>query len=238
MGLLAAPLAKPLISAGASILGGIFSKPKETSTRTNFVQLRDDALEAGFNPLTALRATGGGGNTTTTHGGLSSLEVLGNALQDGLGSFLSQDPIGDETRRLENKLLAAQLDNLTGKGFLNVPNVSTYQIEAEEGSEENPFPADIWIKGPGENAEAFRVPNPKVLADPGELASHYAIRSGNFGADVFTTDGEVTAPPVARQRRYRGSSMQTKNRLPKSPTKPAGSGGRKKSRKALKNATD
>ena len=111
MSFLAIPgVAGAMVSGASSLLGGLLGRKSKTqSTRINFQQLRDDAQAAGFNPLTALKATGGGGNTTTTHGGLSSMEVIGNAIQDGLGTFLSFDPVAEETKRLENELLAQQV---------------------------------------------------------------------------------------------------------------------------------
>lgn len=107
------PLIAPaLISAGSSLLGGLFGRKKEQTTRTNFVQLRDDALAAGFNPLTALRATGGGGNTTTTLPGLSAFEVLADAVGAGVDTYLRLDPIGQKTRDLQNELLQREIETL------------------------------------------------------------------------------------------------------------------------------
>lgn len=101
----------------AQLAGAIlpmFAKPKETTTRTNFKQLRSDAEKAGFNPLTALRATGGAGNTTTTHPALSSAEFLGNAL-GAVGEIY--DPMKLERERLEVGLMQAELDRMKGTAY-------------------------------------------------------------------------------------------------------------------------
>jgi len=78
----------PAISVAGSLLGG--KGGGSTSTRINFEQLRADAEKAGFNPLTALMATGGAGNTRTTAPTLSSGEFLARAVDSGYNTWSNQ----------------------------------------------------------------------------------------------------------------------------------------------------
>lgn len=71
-----------LISAGATLLGGLFGKKKELTTTTNSVDYKKmvtDAQAAGFNPLTVLRNGGAQGasvQSTATTGGGPSMGML------------------------------------------------------------------------------------------------------------------------------------------------------------------
>lgn len=114
------------LNAGAKILGAIGArKSKTTTSRTNFKQMRDDALAAGFNPVTALKATGGAGNVNQTMPGLSSLEMLSEITGAGADYFAATDPMVAETRQLEMDILRRQKElmdrelGLYGTGFGN-----------------------------------------------------------------------------------------------------------------------
>jgi hypothetical protein len=83
--------------------------------------MRDDAIAAGYNPLTALRMTGGAGNVTTTGTSvintpaLSSRAILGRAIGAGLNSLgnsiSSYDPLAQKQKELNIKLAEQQLRN-------------------------------------------------------------------------------------------------------------------------------
>lgn len=99
------------------------NRPQTTTTtstsRTNFQQMRDDAIAAGYNPLTALRMTGGAGNVTSTGTSvintpaLSSRAILGRAIGAGLNSLgnsiSSYDPLVQKQKELNIKLSEQQL---------------------------------------------------------------------------------------------------------------------------------
>ena len=99
------------------------NRPQKTTTtsksRTNFQEMRDDAIAAGYNPLTALRMTGAAGNVTTTGTSvintpaLSSRAVLGRAIGAGLNSLgssiSSYDPLVQKQKELNIKLAEQQL---------------------------------------------------------------------------------------------------------------------------------
>jgi hypothetical protein len=80
------PFAAAALSFGASILGGHLSRETAKKERKNhFVNLRDSATRAGFNPLTALYATGGGGYGQYV--GLISRNPLGDAMVAGSNAY-------------------------------------------------------------------------------------------------------------------------------------------------------
>lgn len=120
-------------SAIPSLLGGLFggsSKPQQQEI--NFKKLRDNALAAGFNPVTALRATGGQGFGVTP--GISSAEFVANALGEGVRGALGYDPLARRREELEVDILQAELDQYKqrgsaypgdAQGFPNPPQVPT-----------------------------------------------------------------------------------------------------------------
>jgi hypothetical protein len=130
-GITKAVVGKTLLKAGVSAAASaILSKsadnrPQTTTTtsksRTNFQEMRDDAIAAGYNPLTALRMTGGAGNVTTTGTSvintpaLSSRAILGRAIGAGLNSLgnsiSSYDPLAQKQKELNIKLAEQQLRN-------------------------------------------------------------------------------------------------------------------------------
>ncbi|QCS37054.1 DNA pilot protein [Tortoise microvirus 46] len=95
-------VAGPVISA---LAGGRKDRSTTTTTKTDLVALVKDAQAAGFNPLTALEATGGGTTATTVQPALSSFEFMGQALGAGLSAW-------DATRQqnIENMREQARLD--------------------------------------------------------------------------------------------------------------------------------
>lgn len=99
------------ISAGASLLGGLFGGKSEKQENTvDYVKMVKWAEKAGFNPLTALRAGGAAGFTTTTsHPALSAWSGVGNAISQVAAAY---DPEGDERAALQDDLMRAQLKNI------------------------------------------------------------------------------------------------------------------------------
>lgn len=105
-----------LLSAGATLLGGLFGKKKkqETTTRINYQQMADDAAAAGFNPLTAIRNGGSAGFTTTTAPTVSAMPEVLSQLGGILGGALDKklDPIEAKRREVDTILLDRQLGQL------------------------------------------------------------------------------------------------------------------------------
>lgn len=106
-----------LLSAGASIVGGLFgrkkSEPQVTKSHVDYKRMVRDAEAAGFNPLTALRNGGAAGfSVQSTSAPLSSPsfgETIAGAAQNFLANF---DPFEDRQREAEYGLVQAQIANL------------------------------------------------------------------------------------------------------------------------------
>lgn len=103
----------PLISAGASLLGGLFGKKEQKTTSTiDYSAMREAAEKAGFNPLTALRAGGGAGFTTTHHPALASGGFIADALNGVANAVAAIDPMRDAAAKLELQIQQETLKSL------------------------------------------------------------------------------------------------------------------------------
>lgn len=96
------------ISAAASSKNA--SKAAKAAAGKTPLQIRNEALQAGFNPVTVL--TNGALQQPAGYPlpSLSGLDVLGPALSAVGQAFSNYDPVAEETRELENKLLRQQID--------------------------------------------------------------------------------------------------------------------------------
>jgi len=198
------------------------NRPQTTTTtstsRTNFQEMRDDAIAAGYNPLTALRMTGAAGNVTTTGTSvittpaLSSRAILGRAIGAGLNSLgksiSSYDPLIEKQKQLNIALAEKQLktkDNSfedsrvplsrDGKVLKDMYGQTIYQ--APEGTEAVPMYINVYDQNTG---QLFPIINPELTeAGPTELAagmgmiaaSKTATEAGtkvNLGPISFSSD--------------------------------------------------
>lgn len=100
------------------LVGKLFGSKKQETT-TNFVALRNYAEAAGFNPLTALKASGGAGFTTTSPA-LSSNQFLAEAIADSATTWFNRDQIArdEEADRLRTELMREELKDLQRKNSL------------------------------------------------------------------------------------------------------------------------
>jgi len=145
---MSALITSSLISAGGSLLGGIFGKSKRRSTVPNFAEMRDKARAAGFNPLTALRATGGGIAPAQALSPLSTRAAIGNAIQQ-FGGTYAQGAIAQETAKQAQEDWKARWD---------------YQIANPQNTRFAPAVPALSNR-PGENAEKTG------YLEPGETVS-------------------------------------------------------------------
>lgn len=91
-------IAPALISAGASLLGGLFGKKERPKAQgVDYQKLRRDAEAAGFNPLTALLAGGGAGYQREFNPAMSSGAFIAEAIGRGVDTYF------DETHRAEDQ---------------------------------------------------------------------------------------------------------------------------------------
>lgn len=110
-------LAAFLEGAAPALGQGLLSRVFAPKRKNNFKELRDAAKEAGFNPLTALQA-GGLGNAYSADPVLASSSFLAEGVFDGLKTAFNRgdDEIDRERKRLENKLLQAEIDEYAKAG--------------------------------------------------------------------------------------------------------------------------
>ncbi|RWO96663.1 MAG: hypothetical protein EOQ98_21835 [Mesorhizobium sp.] len=101
-----------LISAGASLLGGLFGGDDESSSSVDYKKMVRDAEAAGFNPLTAIRNGGSAGFTQTSHPGLSSGAFIADAVGKIGNVIASHDPMAEQTAALEHQIRQETLRNL------------------------------------------------------------------------------------------------------------------------------
>jgi hypothetical protein len=119
----------PALQAAGAVLGILGKrKSRKQESSVDLVALRDEAQRAGFNPVTALQATGGGFSSQTMPG-LSSMEMLGGVMGAAGDFFAATDPVRLETQRQELELAKTQLQIAQqelaagGTGFGSVPRV-------------------------------------------------------------------------------------------------------------------
>ena len=166
MGFWATPAGGAIAKGAIGLIGGLFGRKK--SKGVNFVQLRDSALAAGFNPLTALKANGGAG--FETGGEMTALGFAANALNDGFETWynIQSQEADRELQDLQKRILQAELaeyesaNEMPRSGQFDIPSVVTY---ADEVTQEPPAlqPLRFNIRG---NA-------PRTMDD-----------TGIYGADV------------------------------------------------------
>lgn len=186
-----------LISAGSSLLGGLFGRKKEKPpTRVTPLQLRNEALEAGFNPLTVLGASAGGGfgmNPGQTGVGLSSGELIANALS-GFGQAFMRDPVEAETRELERDLLKEQV-----RAAREASRSIGIQASAQAGFGAGPKAGLVGLSAAPRVASAGRAAPPASAGPPpikpgtGMKAEKMSDEYGmtNLRPDAFSAGGNV-----------------------------------------------
>lgn len=133
-----------LIGAGATLLSGLFGGggKEETTSTVDYVKMVKYAEAAGFNPLTALRNGGAAGFTTTSTGGAPLSARIADGVASGVDYYLKNfDPMKDDKRELEYKLVEAQLANLQADtavkrrvGFGDVPTYTAGQNQRVMGA--------------------------------------------------------------------------------------------------------
>lgn len=106
-----------LVSAGATMLGGLFGRKKQEKTVTestvDYQKMASSAAAAGFNPLTAIRNGGSAGFTTstttspTTSALPGALQSIGGVLGDALENQF--DPLARKKRQRDTALVDYQL---------------------------------------------------------------------------------------------------------------------------------
>lgn len=173
-----------LITAGTTLLGGLFGSKKKTTSSVDYVKMAANATKAGFNPLTAIRNGGSAGFTTTTSSDMSSLGGALQSLGGPLGEAMSKkfDPLEQKKRQLDTALVDYQLRQLQ-QGPKAMPGqlypggqssgvkVSTHVASTTKGGFIGPpmpehikldKPLALYVTGIDDNGKRHRLPNPDL----------------------------------------------------------------------------
>lgn len=136
-------VAGPLVSG---LLGG------KKKTGVNYVQLRNDALKAGFNPLTVLEASGGRGYERGASADLSSGAFLADAVSRAVDTVFNQLPSSDPKAEAARQYQAARDAGKLNPSILTraqyAPDTKTFYAGPERSGGpaiklgENPAPSD------------------------------------------------------------------------------------------------
>lgn len=107
-------VAASVVTAGLSLLGGLFGSRKqktETTSKVDYQYIRDAASAAGFNPLTALQNGGSANASTVTTGGMGSGAFVSEALEKGLQGYFNGDQFArDQVKdKLEAEMMREQI---------------------------------------------------------------------------------------------------------------------------------
>lgn len=174
----------PILGAGISAIGSLFggSDDDETTTRIDYKRMANDAMEAGFNPLTAIRNGGSAGFTTVSHPALSGA-AFGGAFQTIGNALMSWDARADERAELELEIQRAQLVGLNRSNAASQYSMSSPALDVpaalgssrkavatpELGSLGNPAPAFKYVKMP--DGRIVGVPNQDFVGDLDSLGT-------------------------------------------------------------------
>lgn len=148
-----------LISGGLKLVGGLFGRKKRPKAKT-LTDLRNEAQAAGFNPLTALQATGGNGFNNQPQGPvLSTAEVLANGLGDLAETWFNQDKVerDEQMERIKLETMQAELENVNAR---------------TDALKDRPFGSSIPTYEASDTAPAQAVPlesKPGTATDPRDI---------------------------------------------------------------------
>lgn len=165
-----------LVSAGASLLGGIFDRKdaRESAGRQMHQMIRTGA-EYGLHPSTSIGANIPG--YTPAFGG--ALSEAGTAIQRGL-SAREENRLQRENMKKQNQLIDAEILESTSRTILN--NANARRTSMASGSVVDPFAMrqeNALIEVRMENGEIIRIPNPDVYEiGPTELATGRVLLEG------------------------------------------------------------
>lgn len=132
-GFLSSAGGQALIQGGTQLVGGALQRreARRNPPHVDFARLRYEAEKAGFNPLTALKATGGAGfQTGQTPVSLGA--ILQSAGESAISAYNEADPVKKEAQRLENELTKARISALKTTENLPKPGETVKSVQGNE----------------------------------------------------------------------------------------------------------
>jgi len=184
-----------------SLIGGLFGRKKQTN-EVDYVKMRDNAIAAGFNPLTALRNGGAAGFTSVTPA-LSSNNFIKDALSGGFSAFEShkRSHIDKEREQLELGIMREELKQMQARGRIysqpnygfTPPRVNQYSGQHEDTSSSSGISTDMG-RASDSDVTDYVVGGTKVDVDRGmsdaeKIETRYADGVSNiYGFGVLARD--------------------------------------------------
>jgi hypothetical protein len=186
------PLALAAIIGGGQMVGAKLARDAAKKERDNhFVNLRESARRGGFNPLTALRATGGGGYGQYVP--LLSRSPLGEGITAGTSFYANMERDKYFTR--ENQAHEVRLNKMNNQAAMDRTNASNMTRSSSNPKYDYDNAGETWpvqwngnvIQMPTNVAEQLRIPKNGNL-----LVEHLEAMFGSVQAEIIaTTSGEA-----------------------------------------------
>jgi hypothetical protein len=204
------PFAAAALSFGASLLGGYLSRESAKKERKeHFVNLRESATRAGFNPLTVLRATGGGGYGQ--YAGLISRNPLGDAAVAGANAYVTgasrREQMGHDLN-MQSKRFAQEinLEKMRQKAAIKLtrlqqealePDTKVYLYNKDGSPQLNAYGQHMFV---GEAAaEVFPAYQGYITGDGKQMsAPHEQLLDMGVGGYASATAVIKTGPMIER----------------------------------------
>jgi len=234
------------IGFGTKILGGVFGKvfggKKKKADFTDQARLEQNrykwlvkgAQNAGFNPLTVLRSTGGSmGQVPDRAPGLSGGDILAAAVQQGAQAYQKYDPVAEETAKLERDILKQERDAYAKKAppFLQGVRKTASPTRTTSTTAGNPLDVngsvrpyswqddrptvevrdgDSWRRIPADQADRLRLNRGDTLmAEDREALDGGMSGLGNVtGFPARWWEQRMTAPPIGPLSGYTAQQRQ------------------------------
>jgi hypothetical protein len=180
------PLVIAAIVAGGTAVGAELSRERARKERENhFVNLRNSARRAGFNPLTALRATGGGGYGQYVP--LLSRSPLGEGITAGANSYAGMKR--DEYFTRANQQHEIALNQMNNQAAMDRTNASNMTRSSSNPKYDYDNAGKTWpvqwngqtLNIPTSIAEQLRIPKNGML-----MVEHLEAAYGSVVAETLS----------------------------------------------------
>lgn len=215
-------LAPALGGAIPSLVSGVFGvlgakqtrKDAQSDAANKFVDLRNAAIAGGFNPLTALEATGGSGfgNYPSSAPPLASIELLKGALDAGAAELNGSAENQRKADRLNLDLAQIKVDQAKASAKF-APPVSATGAGSPGGlgysAAKVPGPGDVPAMNKANKYDLvwdpdtktwFKYPNPNYTdSSPSEMATGLAMQgAANVVQNPGLLPGISNGPPIVK----------------------------------------
>lgn len=177
----------PLIGAGISALASLFApkpEPVVVENKTDLVSMREEAVRAGFNPVSVLRSGAWSGFSRSTQTGGVAHNPWGDAAQaigSGLMNF-SWNPLNDELTKSAIRLNDAQAGSFSAQMFKTAGS-ATQRVTTSNGGWTPRTSKVETVGGPVVKLQTGRFTENILL--PGAKAEDVEAELGELAGDLY-----------------------------------------------------